>query len=192
LISRHALVEAGARANRAPRAVRPRWRRAGSDVLFSGIRCPGPRIRLDSHHRRTCFVRRLVALAFAASLVVLACHTTTAPSTSPYAGRWAVLAFTSDSGCGGFCGGFNHVPVLGNGSFRPGGNDLLYNVVGVIASTGQIRGSVIWDNPPTYTRDSLVGSCSSINSCAGSVVGGFPVSGASVTFSMMRTLIVAQ
>ena len=133
-------------------------------------------------------MRRLVVLALAAPLVVLACHSTTAPSTSPYAGSWAVLAFTSDSGCGGFCGGFNHVPVLTNGSFQPGGNDLLYNVVGVIDSTGQIRGSVIWDNPPTYTRDSLVGSCPSINACAGSVVGGFPVSGASVTFSMMRSL----
>jgi hypothetical protein len=120
--------------------------------------------------------------------MVLACHSTTGPSTSPYAGSWAVLAFTSDSGCGGFCGGFNHVPVLTDGSFQPGGNDLLYNVVGVIDSTGQIRGSVIWDNPPTYTRDSLVGSCASINACAGSVVGGFPVSGASVTFSMVRSL----
>lgn len=133
-------------------------------------------------------MRRLVVLALAAPLVVLGCRSTTAPTTSPYVGSWAVLAFTSDSGCGGFCGGFNHVAVLANGSFQPGGNALLYNVVGVIDSTGQIRGSVIWDNPPTYTRDSLVGSCPTVNACAGSVVGGFPISGASVTFSMMRNL----
>jgi hypothetical protein len=86
------------------------------------------------------------------------------------------------------CGGFNHVPVLTDGSFQPGGNDLLYNVVGVIDSAGQMRGSVIWDNPPSYTRDSLFGSCSTINACAGSVVGGVPLSGASVTFSMVRSL----
>lgn len=133
-------------------------------------------------------MRRLVVLAFAVPLIVLACHSTTGPSTSPYAGSWAILEFDSDSGCGGFCGGFNHVPVLTNGSFQPGGNELLYNVVGAIDSTGHIRGSVIWDNPPTYTRDSLVGSCSTTNACAGSVVGGVPVSGASVTFSMMRSL----
>jgi hypothetical protein len=133
-------------------------------------------------------VRRLVALAVALSVMVVACHSTTAPFISPYSGTWAVLTFTSQAGCGGFCGGFNRVPVLNDGSFQPGGNDSLYNVVAVIDSLGGLRGSVIWDNPPVYTRDSLVGSCASIDSCAGSVTGGFPVSGAAVTFSMARNL----
>jgi len=133
-------------------------------------------------------VRRLVALVFGTSLVLVACHKTTAPSISRYAGNWATMTFTSESGCGGFCGGFNRVPVLNDGSFQPGGNDSLYNVVGVIDSTGQIGGSVIWDNPPIYTRDSLVGSCASIDSCAGSVVGGLPMSGAAVTFTMARNV----
>lgn len=127
-------------------------------------------------------------MVFAWSLVLGACRGTTAPVVSPYSGTWAVLAFTSGLGCGGFCGGFNRVPVLNDGSFDPGGNDSLYAVRAVIDGTGHITGSVVWDNPPIYTRDSLVGSCTSIDNCAGKVVGGFPVSGASVTFSMLRNL----
>lgn len=133
-------------------------------------------------------MRRLVALAVATCIMVVACHKTTAPSISRYSGTWAVLSFTSQVGCGGFCGGFNRIPVLNDGSLQPGGNDSLYNVVAVIDSGGDINGSVIWDNPPVYTRDSLVGSCASIDSCSGSVIGGFPVSGAAVTFSMERNL----
>jgi hypothetical protein len=134
-------------------------------------------------------VRRLVALAVATSVMaVVACHKTTEPSISRYAGTWAVLTFTSPLGCGGFCGGYNRVPVLNDGSFQPGGNDSLYNVVAAIDSVGDINGSMIWDNPPVYTRDSVIGSCATIDSCAGSVTGGFPVSGAAVTFTMIRTL----
>jgi len=59
-------------------------------------------------------------------------------------------------------------------------------VVAVIDSTGHIRGSVIWDNVPDYTTDSLVGACPTIDNCSGSVIGGFPVSGAPVTFTMIR------
>lgn len=133
-------------------------------------------------------MRRLVGLAIASSLAGLACSSTTGPTISAYAGNWAAITFTSDAGCGGSCGGFNHVTVLANGSFQPGGNGLLYNVVGVIDSTGTIRGSVIWDNPPAYTRDSLVGACALVNSCQGSAVGGFPGTGAAVLFTMERTL----
>jgi hypothetical protein len=134
-------------------------------------------------------VRRLVALAVAAFVsVCVGCHTTTAPSISRYAGNWAVLTFTSPLGCGGFCAGFNRVPVLSDGSFQPGGNDSLYNVVAVIDRMGGVTGSVIWDNPPDYTRDSLIGSCPSTDSCAGSVTGGVPASGAAVTFTMERNL----
>ncbi len=105
---------------------------------------------------RTCFVRRLVAIVAASSLLVVACRKTTEPTISVYEGIWAELTFTSQGGCGGFCGGFNRVAVLNDGSFEPGGSDSLYKVVAVIDSTGHIRGSVIWDNVPDYTTDSLV------------------------------------
>jgi hypothetical protein len=118
--------------------------------------------------------------------MALACRKTTEPTISVYEGVWAELAFTSAAGCGGFCGGFNRVAVLNDGSFQPGGSDSLYKVVAVIDSTGHIRGTVTWDNVPAYTTDSMVGSCSSIGSCTGSVIGGFPPSGAAVTFSMIR------
>jgi hypothetical protein len=118
--------------------------------------------------------------------MALACHKTTAPIISAYEGVWAELTFTSAAGCGGFCGGFDRLAVLNDGSFEPGGSDSLYNVIAVIDSTGHIRGTVVWDNVPVYTTDSIVGSCSSIDSCAGSVIGGFPSNGARVTFSMTR------
>jgi hypothetical protein len=132
-------------------------------------------------------VRRLVAIVVASSLMALACRKTTEPTISVYEGIWAQLTFTSQGGCGGFCGGFDNLAVLNDGSFEPGGNDSLYNVVAVIDSTGHIRGTVIWDNVPVYTTDSLVGACPTIDTCSGSVIGGFPVSGAPVTFSMIRT-----
>jgi hypothetical protein len=131
-------------------------------------------------------VRRLVAIVAACSLVALACRKTTAPTISMYAGIWTELTFTSPAGCGGFCGGYNNVAVLNDGSLEPGGSDSLYNVVAVIDSTGHIKGTVVWDNVPVYTTDSLVGICATTDNCSGSVIGGFPVSGARVTFSMVR------
>jgi len=131
-------------------------------------------------------VRRLVAIVAATSLMVLGCRGTTEPTISVYEGIWAELTFTSQAGCGGFCGGFDRFAVLNDGSFQPGGSDSLYKVVAVIDSTGHIRGSVIWDNVPDYTTDSLVGACPTIDNCSGSVIGGFPVSGAPVTFTMIR------
>jgi hypothetical protein len=132
-------------------------------------------------------VRRLVAIVAACSLMALACRKTTAPTISPYEGVWAELSFTSPAGCGGFCGGFNRVAVLNDGSFQPGGSDSLYKVVAVIDSTGHVRGSVVWDNVPDYTTDSLVGACPTTDTCSGSVIGGFPGSGAPVAFSMIRS-----
>jgi hypothetical protein len=131
-------------------------------------------------------VRRLVAIVAVFSLMVLACRKTTEPTISVYEGIWAEMTFTSQGGCGGFCGGFDRVAVLNDGSFQPGGSDSLYNVVAVIDSTGHIRGRVVWDNVPVYTTDSLVGTCPTTDNCSGTVVGGFPVSGAAVTFTMMR------
>jgi hypothetical protein len=131
-------------------------------------------------------VRRLVTIVAACSLIALACRKTTAPTISVYEGVWTELTFTSAAGCGGFCGGFNNVAVLNDGSFQPGGSDSLYNVVAVIDTTGHVRGTVVWDNVPVYTTDSLVGLCPTIESCAGSVIGGFPSNGAAVTFSMSR------
>ena len=131
-------------------------------------------------------MRRLVAIVVASSLMALACRKTTEPTISVYEGVWAELTFTSQGGCGGFCGGFDRLAVLNDGSFQPGGSDSLYNVLAVIDSTGHIRGTVTWDNVPIYTKDSLVGACPTIDNCSGSVIGGFPVSGAPVTFSMIR------
>jgi hypothetical protein len=131
-------------------------------------------------------VRRLVAIVAACSLMALACRKTTEPTISVYEGVWAELTFTSAAGCGGFCGGYNRVAVLNDGSFQPGGSDSLYKVVAVIDSTGHIRGTVVWDNVPLYTTDSLVGICATIDACSGSVIGGFPASRAAVTFSMIR------
>jgi len=125
-------------------------------------------------------------MVVASCVMVLACHKTTEPSISVYAGVWTQLSFKSASGCGGFCGGFNNLSVFSDGSFQPGGSDSLYNVVAVIDSTGHIRGSVTWDDVPNYTKDSMVGACPSIDACSGSVVGGTPASGAPVTFSMNR------
>jgi hypothetical protein len=118
--------------------------------------------------------------------MALACRKTTEPIISVYSGVWAQLTFRSEAGCGGFCGGFNRVAVLNDGSFQPGGSDSLYSVVAVIDSTGHIKGTVVWDNVPIYTTDSLVGICATTDTCSGSVIGGFPGTGAPVTFSMIR------
>ncbi len=131
-------------------------------------------------------MRRLVTIVAACSLIALACRKATEPTISVYGGVWAALTFTSEAGCGGTCGAFNRVAVLNDGSFQPGGSDSLYRVVAVIDSTGHIKGTAVWDNVPVYTTDSLVGICPATDTCSGSVIGGFPVSGAPVTFSMIR------